>query len=90
MVIGILEITLLLLVWHTLGVLILSFIPLVVVGDAEGMEFVNPVFIYNHTKVNWFGAVVLMLFFSFLCPIGAIGYWFYKLCVIGRKEELKD
>ena len=86
MIIDVLEITLLLLVWHTLGALILAFFPLSVLGKADGMEFVNPVFIYNHTKVNWFGAIVLMLFFSFLFPIGAIGYWFYKLCVVGRKE----
>lgn len=81
-----LEIILLLLVWHTVGIIILCFTPLSVPGKAVGLEFVNPVFIYNNTKVNWFGAVVLMLFFSFLCPIGAIGYWFYKLCVVGRKE----
>lgn len=88
-IVPILEIILLLLVWHTLGALILCFTPftpLSVPSKAAGFEFVNPVFIYNNTKVNWFGAVVLMLFFSFLCPIGAIGYWFYKLCVVGRKE----
>ena len=90
MVINIIQITILLLMWHTVGALILSFIPLSVLSKAEGLEFVNPIFIYNHTKVNWFGAIVLMLFLSLLCPIGALGYWFYKLCIIGRKEELKD
>lgn len=52
---------------------------------ADGWEFVNPKIIYQRIQVNWFGAVMLSLFFNLLCPIGAVCYWFYKLCTIGRR-----
>lgn len=56
------------------------------VGMSKGFEFVNPFFVYKHNKVNWFGALVLALFYSMLCPIGTLCYWFYKICTIGRKD----
>ena len=85
--VGVLEITLLLLVWHTFGALILSFGPVnSLFNMAKGMEFVNPIFIYKHSKVNWFGAIMLMIFYSIFLPIGTVAYWFYKLCTVGRKE----
>lgn len=52
---------------------------------ADGWEFVNPVHIYKYNKVNWFGAIIVALIYSALCPIGAVIYWFYKLCTVGRK-----
>lgn len=55
------------------------------VGMSEGFEFINPLFIYKHNKVNWFGALVIALFYSILCPIGTFCYWFYKICTVGRK-----
>ena len=55
-------------------------------GLCEGWEFVNPYWVYKYCKtVNWFGATMLALFFTLICPIGAIGYWFYKLCTVGRR-----
>lgn len=59
--------------------------------DAEGFEFVNPVFIYKHCRVNVFGAIILALLMSLICPLGTVGYWFYKLCTIGRKaDDIED
>lgn len=52
---------------------------------AEGLEFVNPCFIYKHNEVNWFGAIVVCIAYSLLMPLCTIGYWFYKLCTVGRK-----
>lgn len=54
-------------------------------GMSNGFEFVNPVFIYKHNHVNWFGAVVVCLLYSLICPVGTVCYWFYKLCTVGRK-----
>ena len=55
-------------------------------GLTDGFEFVNPCYIYKHcTSVNWFGAAMLALFFALICPVGAVCYWFYKLCTVGRK-----
>ena len=53
---------------------------------ADGWELCNPYWTYQyHKKVNWFGAIMLSLLFTTLCPIGAVCYWFYKLCTVGRR-----
>lgn len=55
-------------------------------SDVEGFEFMNPLWWYRNYSVNLFGAVICSLGFNILCPIGAICYWFYKLCTVGRKK----
>ena len=55
------------------------------IGQSEGLEFVNPIFIYKHNRVNWFGAIVVSIVYGFICPAATVGYWFYKLCTVGRK-----
>ena len=80
--------------WSLFGFFILSGMKIIAasadltgaVRESEGLEFINPLFIYKHSKVNWFGALVLALFYSMLCPIGTLCYWFYKICTIGRKD----
>ena len=52
----------------------------------EGFEFMNPLWWYKNTSVNPFGAVICALGFTAICPIAALGYWFYKLCTVGRKK----
>ena len=49
-----------------------------------GWDFVNPIHIYKYNHVNWFGAFVVAIIYNALCPIGAVIYWFYKLCTVGR------
>ena len=52
---------------------------------ADGWELCNPYWVYQYNKdVNWFGAIFLALLYSLVCPFGAICYWFYKLCTVGR------
>lgn len=77
--------------WNILG-LLLGIVPILchcgpygAIAQSSGMEFVNPVFVYKHNKVNWFGAFVVASFYGFICPIATTGYWFYKLCTVGRK-----
>lgn len=53
--------------------------------EAEGFEFVNPIYLYNQIKVNWFGAILLTLIWNMLFAPCAICYWFYKLCTVGRR-----
>ena len=50
----------------------------------DGWELCNPYWAYRYHKVNWFGALMLSLLYTVLCPIGAVCYWFYKLCTVGR------
>lgn len=54
-------------------------------ASTEGFEFVNPVWWYKNYHVNPFGAAMCALGFTIICPVCAIGYWFYKLCTIGRR-----
>ena len=81
----------LLITWSVIGGFILAIASAMThrcngaIGRAIGWEFVNPCFVYKHNKVNWFGATLVALFYSMLCPLGALGYWFYKLCTMGRK-----
>ena len=78
-----------LIAWHLIGVFSL----LMAVETSKswisrcwGWEFVNPYWVYKYcTSVNWFGAFMLSLFLTLVCPAGAICYWFYKLCTVGRK-----
>lgn len=76
--------------WNGFGVAvlipILSYVkPYGAVGQADGMEFVNPIFVYKHNRVNWFGAFVVATLYGLVCPVATIGYWIYKLCTIGRR-----
>ena len=54
-------------------------------NDTAGFSWCNPCFIYNHTKVNWFGAIFLALIVNITLPFTSILYWLYKLCTFGRK-----
>lgn len=49
-------------------------------------EILNPFKLYKEYKVNIFGLILLTLFINLLCPLYTIGFWFYKLCTIGRKD----
>ena len=53
--------------------------------ESEGMEFVNPIWLYRRFKVNWFGAICIALIFNTVTLPCAIIYWLYKLCKVGRK-----
>ena len=50
-----------------------------------GFAWLNPLFIYEHIDVNWFGALLLTLVANVIFVPYAISYWFYKLCTVGRK-----
>ena len=46
----------------------------------------NPYHAYRSiTSLNWFGAIMVSIFYIIFCPIGAILYWFKKICTVGRK-----
>ena len=68
------------LIWNMFGAA--AAIPLMLDGC---LSIVNPACIYKHLKVNWFGAIVLATICGLICPIATIGYWFYKLCTVGRR-----
>ena len=53
--------------------------------ESEGFRFINPLYVYEHLRVNYFGMFCITLILNLLCPLGACGYWFYKLCTVGRK-----
>ena len=53
--------------------------------EPDGCESVNPLWIYENIDVNWFGVICLSILFHVIALPYAIGYWFYKLCTVGRK-----
>lgn len=76
-------------VWNFFGILIVAMCHVINFGEVfdntDGFEYVNPIYIYKYNHVNWFGAIVVAIIYSFICPLGTIGYWCYKLCTVGRK-----
>lgn len=54
-------------------------------ADSDGIEFVNPVYLYKHVQVNWFGAIFLATLYGAMSPICTAIYWLYKLCTVGRR-----
>ena len=50
-----------------------------------GLQWINPVVIYDNVHVNWFGCIVLTILAHIVAGPWACFYWFYKLCTVGRK-----
>ena len=72
--------------WNIIGFIVLLLIPYS--RDAKKLiEIFNPKYIYKNIDVNWFGCFILTLFFNLLCPVFALGYWFYWLCTVGRRDD---
>ena len=72
-----------LVIWNGCGGIIL--ILLDVLNKFNDFSFMNPIKIYRTYRVNYFGAALICIIYNLLCPIGSIGYWFYKICTFGRK-----
>ena len=54
-------------------------------GDEVGLQWINPIVIYNDVRVNWFGCIVLTILAHIVVGPWACLYWFYKLCIVGRE-----
>lgn len=50
-----------------------------------GLQWINPIVIYNNVHVNWFGCIVLTILAHIVAGPWVVFYWFYKLCTVGRK-----
>ena len=69
--------------WVTINAFVIGGI-LLFCTDGVNFSFVNPVVIYNKTKLNWFGVVVLTVILNVLLPAVSIPYWIYKIFTVGR------
>lgn len=79
--------TLLIIVWQVVGAMILLTLKYGFLERFSGWEFVNPYWCYKlNTSVNIFGALMLALLFTVICPAVAACYWFYKICTFGRRK----
>jgi hypothetical protein len=71
-------------------VLFISFVEcifLTMAFEVEDLSFFNPIRNYKKwTSMNWFGVIFFTLLLHTALPLYAIGYWFYKLCTVGRKK----
>ena len=73
--------------WSALGFLVYVTLLKDTKVDIDTLDWLSPIWIYRNYNVNWFGTICLMVFFNLLCPLMSIGFWFYKLCTVGRKEK---
>ena len=75
-------------VWSLIGAMVICVFGgcgLSIVAYSYDSEFFNPAYCYKHAHVNWFGAFMIALGFTLLSPLWAAGFWFYKLCTVGRR-----
>lgn len=77
----------LLITWAAVNILILVSLAIASVDSDANFSFVNPIVIYNHIRVNWFGAWLLAIVCNVVLPTVAIPYWIYKVCTVGRKDN---
>ena len=67
--------------WNIIGFLSLVFYKKEsVVFDSrwdKWRDMYNPVWLYEHYNVNYFGAAMLTIIFNLLCPIASILSWLY-------------
>lgn len=58
----------------------------ILINECDDFSFLNPICNYKKWKsLNWFGVAILTLALNIFHPIFSVGYWFYKLCTVGRK-----
>ncbi len=71
------------------GYIVLTFaLFLILVFSSEfewGLQWINPIVIYDNVPVNWFGCIVLTILAHIAAGPWVVFYWFYKLCTVGRK-----
>ena len=75
--------------WHVLGIVLISVAVMCdwakSVTSADGIEFVDPVFVHACGH-SWSQAVVSSACYSILLPVPTVCYWIYRLCAIRRKK----
>lgn len=71
------------------GYIILTFVLFLILIFASkfewGLQWVNPIVIYENIPVNWFGCIVLTILAHIAAGPWVVFYWLYKLCTVGRK-----
>lgn len=66
-------------------IFVISLIELVILICVEDFSFFNPIRNYKKwNRMNWFGVIFFTLLLTIIFPVFALGYWFYKLCTVGR------
>ena len=66
-------------------IFVISLIKLVISICVEDFSFFNTIRNYKKwNRMNWFGVIFFTLLLTIIFPVFALGYWFYKLCTVGR------
>lgn len=66
-------------------IFVISLIEFVILICVEDFSFFNPIRNYKKwNRMNWFGVIFFTLLLTIIFPVFALGYWFYKLCTVGR------
>ena len=56
------------------------------VSTIYGLCFVNPMYIYKNTKLNWFGTSIVCIVANLAFGPTSLIYWICKLFTVGRKH----
>lgn len=69
------------------SVLYMLFSPIFLIETEYGLNCLNPCHNrWRYKSLNWFGVIVVTLFFSIILLPYVPFYWFYKLMTVKRKE----
>lgn len=55
-----------------------------IIGVENDKLFLTPKYIYNHTRCNWFGTILLFILTILLAPIYVFIAFIIWLCTVGR------
>ena len=69
----------------SIGINLMWWLAATEIAGKIGVCFCSPKWIYSNTKTNWFGTICLAILANVAFGPSALGYWFYKLCTVGRK-----
>lgn len=79
-------------IYHIVGIIVLCYYENKsrVYDDNIFACYLNPVWLYQNYKINYFGCLVLTILFNIACPLLSITYWTCKfikwLFTVGRRK----
>ena len=77
-------------IWSGVGAMLL-FVLYSIAGSpvqkADGVEFLNPLWILKTYNVNVFGAFLIAIILAVFCPPVTASYYIYKLCTVRIKKN---
>ena len=71
--------------WHIAGFIMSCIVMTYYCGNGT-WNFLNPIWLAKHSKMNIIGLVFHWIIYNLLCPLATIIYWIYKLFTFKVKK----